>query len=149
MTIPTGFHTVTPFLMAKEPDKLAMFLSKAFSAQLITALRGEDGRMQHGQFKIGDSMVLLGDAMGKPVDPQMLYVYVANPDAAYQQAKAAGAETISELQNWFYGDRNAGVKDPEGHTWWLATQVEQLSQEEITERAREFEKKMKETQKPM
>ena len=67
----------------------------------------------------------------------MLYLYVPNTDATYARALAAGATSVQEPADMFYGDRSAGVKDPAGNTWMIATRQENLTPEELVERAKE------------
>jgi uncharacterized glyoxalase superfamily protein PhnB len=88
--------------------------------------------------KIGDSMFMLGEATGEyPPLQAMIYLYVPDCDQVYNQAIQAGAESLMEPADQFYGDRNAGVKGPEGIMWWMGTHLENLSEEEITKRAAE------------
>jgi PhnB protein len=140
---PKGFHSVTPFFMASDPDKFVEFLKKGVGAQVVSELRGQNGKIMHAQIKIGDSMIMLGDAMGNKTDPMAMYIYLDKPDEAYQRALDAGATSITEPSDQFYGDRNAGVKDPFGNTWWFARHIEDVADDEMKKRAREFEKKQK------
>jgi uncharacterized glyoxalase superfamily protein PhnB len=64
-----------------------------------------------------------------------LYLYLEDTDAAYRRALEAGATSLEEPQDMFYGDRRAMVKDPFGNTWQIATHKEDLSLEEIRKRA--------------
>jgi uncharacterized glyoxalase superfamily protein PhnB len=79
---------------------------------------------------------MLGEATGqwKP-RPSTLYLYVHDTDATYRRALEAGATSLMEPANQFYGDRNAGVQDPSGNFWWIATHVEDVSAEEMKRRA--------------
>jgi uncharacterized glyoxalase superfamily protein PhnB len=61
---------------------------------------------------------------------------VENADAVYQKAIQAGAKSISEPKDQFYGDRSGGVEDPSGNCWWIATHIEDVSHEELERRAR-------------
>ncbi len=51
------------------------------------------------------------------------------------QATAAGAKVQRPVQNQFYGDRSGMLTDPFGHSWNIATHVEDVSPEEINKRA--------------
>lgn len=133
---PAGFHTITPFIMAKNPDAILNFVKSAFDAREVLVLRDEKGTITHAQIQIGDSPFMMGDSMGKEVLPAMLYLYVPECDAMYYKALGAGGTTVQVPGDQFYGDRNAGVKDPEGNIWWIATYIESLSADEIRERAR-------------
>ena len=76
----------------------------------------------------------------KPM-PGAIYLYVNDTDATYKRALQAGASSVMEPADQFYGDRNAGVKDPVGNFWWIATHKEDLSSEEMGKRAEEYMKK--------
>ena len=99
-------------------------------------MRRPDGTLQHGEVKIGDSIVMLAEASGqwKP-RPSTLYLYVNDTDATYRRAIEAGATSLMEPATQFYGDRSAGVQDPAGNFWWIATHVEDVSPEEMHRRA--------------
>lgn len=136
--IPEGFHTVTPYLIVDGVPELIDFLSNTFDAELASDLKAPDGSIYHAAVKIGNSMVMMGDSNeGYPPMPTSLYLYVENADAVYQQALQAGAESIQEPKNQFYGDRTAFVKDAFGNIWGIATQIEELSPEEINRRLKE------------
>lgn len=137
--VPEGFHTVTPFLMVEDADKLVDFLKSAFGAQQKDILYDKEGRVWHAQLQVGDSMIMVADSMGKhPSQPGSLYLYLDDADAAYEQALAAGAESVVPPKNQFYGDRAAGVRDPSGNIWWVATHIEDVGHVELEERAREL-----------
>ena len=88
------------------------------------------------RLRIGDSVVMLGDAHGehKPLQT-MLYVYVDDADAIYQRALAAGATSVQAPVDQFYGDRSGGVKDAFGNLWWIATHIEDVPPAELKRRA--------------
>jgi PhnB protein len=136
--IPDGYHTVTPYLVVKDVDEICEFLTAAFEGEEIERTQNGSGRIMHAEVRLGDSVVMLGGAMdGFPPRPAMLYLYVPDCDAAYQRALHAGGMSVTEPANQFYGDRNAGVRDPAGNTWWIATHVEDVPTEELVRRARE------------
>ncbi|MBI4752172.1 MAG: VOC family protein [Acidobacteria bacterium] len=135
--IPEGYHTVTPYLVVENAEKLLEFLTSAFDAKVTFCTRHSDGAVGHAEVKIGDSMIMIGEAgpQSQPM-PSMLYLYVPDTDATYKQAVEAGGISIMEPANQFYGDRNAGVKDHCGNQWWIATHVEDVSPEELEQRAK-------------
>lgn len=141
-SIPDGFHSVTPFFMSKDVDGLIKFLKQALDAEVTHSIQQKDGKTWHAQVKIGNSMILIGDSMGKDAPPMNIYIYTEDADAMYKKAMAAGGQSVLEPADQFYGDRNGGVKDKFGNTWWIATHIEDVSDKEMKERAREFEKKM-------
>ena len=132
--IPEGFHSVSPYILVKDGAKLIEFLKSAFDAVQIERLETPDGRVRHAQVKIGDSMVMLGEPQGEAM-PASLYLYVPDCDATYASAIEAGATSIMEPEDQFYGDRGAGVTDPCGNIWWIGTHIEDVSSEELERRA--------------
>lgn len=134
--IPEGFHSVTPYLLVKDGAKLIEFVERAFGAEQIERLEDPDGTVRHAQVRIGDSFVMLGTPQGEPM-PSSLYLYVPDCDAVYARALEAGATSIMEPADQFYGDRGAGVTDPFGNLWWIGTHVEDVSHEELERRAAE------------
>ena len=144
--IPNGFNSVTPFFMSKDPDNFIQFLEDALDAEIIHLLRQKNGQIWHAQLKIGNSMILIGDSMGKEAPPMNIYIYTEDVDAMYHKAIKAGGTSVLEPADQFYGDRNGGVKDKFGNTWWIATHIEDVSDDEMKKRARAYEEKMK-TQK--
>ena len=135
--IPEGYRTVTPYLTVSDASALLDFIQRAFGATVVHAMKGPDGRIGHADVIIGDSHVMLGQAReAAQAMPSMLYLYLADCDAAYKQARAAGGTSISEPQTQFYGDRHGAVKDVCGNQWWLATHVEDVANEELERRAK-------------
>ena len=133
--VPEGYHTVTPYLTVGGVPRLIEFLKQAFDGQEIERVPGPDGAIMHAKVRIGDSVVMMGEARGtwQPM-PGSLYVYVSDTDAVYKRALQAGATSVMEPADQFYGDRNAGVKDPVGNHWWMATHKEDVSPEELAKR---------------
>jgi uncharacterized glyoxalase superfamily protein PhnB len=133
--IPDGYHTVTPYLVVADTQAQLEFIVNALGGTEVSAMRLPDGTPMHAETQLGDSKVMLGmSAPEFPPLPAMLYVYVADVDRAYQQAVGAGGESLQEPQDQFYGDRTAAVKDPNGNKWYLATHVEDVSEEEMEQR---------------
>jgi uncharacterized glyoxalase superfamily protein PhnB len=145
--IPDGYHTVTPHLVNKDVSRLIEFLTRAFDAQEVHRLAGPDGRVMHAELRIGDSMIMIGEASGewKPM-PSSIALYVKDVDATYQRALAAGAVSLKEPMDQFYGDRSGGVKDPAGNHWWIATHIEDVPVEEIKLRAEHWMKALTQVQ---
>jgi PhnB protein len=130
--IPEGYHTITPYLIAEGVPRLLDFLERAFDAREVHRLAGPDGSIAHVEYRIGDSMLMLSEARGewKPM-PTCIYLFVNDIDAVYKRALEAGATSLMEPADQFYGDRNAGVKDASGNSWWIATHIEDLAPEEL------------------
>ena len=140
--IPDGYHTVNPYLMVEGASKLIDFVKKAFEAVEVERMNNPDNSIGHAAVRIGDSVLMMSDARGqwKPM-PSAIYLYVNDTDATYKRALQAGATSLMEPADQFYGDRNAGVKDSVGNFWWIATHKEDLSSEEMGKRAEEYMKK--------
>lgn len=138
---PKGYHTITPYLILNDAQALVDFISKAFDAKIGDLMRDDKGTIVHGEAFIGDSPIMFSTAQGDyKSNATMLHLYVKDVDATYQKALDAGAETVRELGDEFYGDRSAGVTDSNGMTWWLATHMEDLSEEEMARRHEEYMK---------
>jgi PhnB protein len=123
--IPRGFHTVTPYLVAADGDAMIAFAKNAFGAEETFRTIGGAGGI-HAEVRIGDSMLMMGGGIpGKPFDSKpnttALHVYVKDTDAVYKKALQAGATSLSEPKDQDYGERGAGVKDPFGNYWYIAT----------------------------
>jgi len=118
------YRTVTPYLVVSDADTELAFLKAAFGATEVDCQRNPDNRVMHAEMKIGDSLVMLGQAGGRwPPRPAALYLWVDNVDATYARALQAGATSESEPEDKPYGHRNAGVIDQNGITWWIGAPV--------------------------
>lgn len=129
--VPDGYHTVTPYLNTPQVAEFIEFARRAFGAEQIE-YHDMGGGHVHAEIQLGDSRIMIG---GAPPQPTSLYLYVPDVDATYRQAIAAGAKSVQQPDNKFYGDRAAWVTDPFGFTWFIATHIEDLADEEISRRA--------------
>ncbi len=133
--IPDGYRTVTPYLVVEGATAVLDFVRQAFGATEKFRMETPDGSIGHAEVQIGDSMVMVGSAGPEtPAMPAMIHLYVDDCDATYEQALAAGATSEREPTDQFYGDRSAGVRDPAGNLWWIATHVEDVSEDEMARR---------------
>jgi PhnB protein len=133
--MPEGFHTVTPYFVVEDGAAFLGFLQRVFDAREISTYRGPDGRIMHSEVRLGDSIIEFGEA-GGPFGPMRLslHAYVPDTDAAYARAVAAGAKTLREPTDEAYGERSAGIEDPAGNVWWIATRIAEESAEELARR---------------
>jgi PhnB protein len=139
--IPSGYHTVCPYLTVDDATAQLEFLKAAFDARVVDVMKAADGRIMHGDVIIGDSHVMLGQATAEwPARPTYVHLYVRDCDAVYRAAVAAGAKSVREPQTQFYGDRSGGVEDVCGNQWWISTHVEDVPAEEMERRAKEWSK---------
>jgi ribosomal-protein-serine acetyltransferase len=111
---PTGYHTVTPRMVVGDAAGAVRFLGAAFGA----TGDAPDGRP--AEIRIGDSVIMVTQAGVREPFPALLYVYVADADATYRDALAAGAASIEEPVDTPYGDRRAMVRDPYGNVFQIA-----------------------------
>jgi PhnB protein len=154
--IPDGYHTVTPHIVLDDCAKAIEFYGRAFGAEKLLVMPGPGGGVVHAEIKVGDSIVMLSDEMppmpGQPgiyrspkaagLATGALFLYVRDADASFDRAIKAGCTVRSPMTDMFWGDRYGQVIDPFGHTWALATHVEDLSPEEIGQRQAEFMARM-------
>ena len=136
-----GFHTVTPYLFVEGVARLITFLSDAFDAAVLSRETRPDGTIMHAEVRIGDSMLMMGEAgdeFGRM--PTSIYLYVTDCDAVYRRALEAGGISVFDIMNLPSGERYGGVKDPCGNIWWIATHVEDVPPEEQERRWREFQR---------
>jgi uncharacterized glyoxalase superfamily protein PhnB len=144
--ITAGHETITPHLVVKGAAEAIEFYKRAFGAKEIhrMAFPGPDGavKLGHAELRIGDSRLFLVDEfpqqgvmapLGNP--PVTIHLMVADADAAFGRAVEAGATVAMPLANMFWGDRFGKLIDPFGHHWSIAAQVEQLTPEQMQQRA--------------
>ena len=142
MTTTTG---VAAYLTVHDAAGAIEFYQAAFGATEVLRLDGPGGQIAHAEIEIAGHPVMICDPLPwfstKP--PTVLdgtsasvLVYVDDVDDAVSRAVDAGATLRSEPKDMFWGDRLGEVFDPFGHSWLLATHVEDLTPEEIAQRAR-------------
>lgn len=121
-TLPDGYHSITPYFTVCGADRLIAFLVAAFDATLLVEKRLADGRLQHARLRIGDSILMMNEGSEDyPVNLSQIHLYVADCDTTFSKALAAGATQLMVPNRRPHGDRMAGVSDPCGNTWWIAT----------------------------
>jgi uncharacterized glyoxalase superfamily protein PhnB len=131
---PDGYHWITPYFTVDEGDKLIAFLTAAFDAAVIKDNRYDNGRIQHARLRIGDSVIMLNEsAPDYPANTSQMHLYVANTDSAYARALELGGTSLMEPNDRPHGDRMAGISDPCGNVWWLATHNPQAQDARVTQ----------------
>jgi PhnB protein len=149
--VPEGYHTITPYLAVDSATEAIDFYQRAFGAKERIRTDGPQGSIMHAELEIGDSLIMLSDpfpqASTKP--PRELggtsvsiFAYVEDIDSVYKQAIDAGASSLMEPDDMFWGDRFGSVQDPFGHSWTIATHVEDVSPQEMEKRSEEFMSQM-------
>jgi PhnB protein len=143
--IPDGYHVVTPYLAVDDAAAAIAYYEQAFGAKERVRMDAPGGKIGHAELEIGDSLVMLSDpfpqASTRP--PKELggtsasvFMYVDDVDAVVQRAVDAGATVTMEVADQFWGDRFGTITDPFGHSWSIATHVEDVPPEEMAERAK-------------
>ena len=141
--IPDGRAPLTPYLTVRDAPRAIEFYRRAFAAVPGLRMDDPDGRVMHAELRIGGALIMLAEenpGMGNrgPLQlggsPVGLLLYVEDVDAAIARAVDAGATIKREVKDQFYGDRTGCVEDPFGHTWHLATHIEDVSEAEMRTR---------------
>jgi len=134
--VPEGYHTVSPYIVVPGIAKLIDFAKQAFGATELFSHKRPDGTVMHAEIKIGDSIIMMGEGQGGGKNfPAMLHLYMEDVDALYRRAIQAGAKSVREPTDQFYGDRSGGVEDAFGNQWWISTHIEDVTSEELERRA--------------
>jgi PhnB protein len=149
--VPEGHHTVTPVLTLDNAVEAIEWYKRALGAEEMGRAVGPDGKIMHAELRIGDSRIMLNDAMmgfkgAKAMggSPASLWLYVDDCDSLFNQAIAAGGQVLKggmgEMQDQFWGDRSGTFTDPHGYAWTIATHKEDLTPEEMKQRQDAFMK---------
>ncbi len=152
--IPEGHNNVSPYVIVDGAERALEFYKKAFGATELFRHKTPDGKIGHAEIRIGDTVVMVADEFpdhgayapkkfrGSPVS---MHVYVENVDTVAAQATAAGATVKRPVADQFYGERMGTFEDPFGHTWHIATHVEDVPPAELDRRAKKAMEEMKKT----
>jgi PhnB protein len=143
--IPEGYNTVTPYLAVDDAAEAIDYYTRAFGAKERLRMEAPDGKIGHAELEIGDSLVMLSDPFpqASTKSPKELggtsagvFLYVEDVDAVVKRAVEEGATITMEVEDQFWGDRFGSIADPFGHSWSIATHVEDVPPEEMAERAK-------------
>jgi PhnB protein len=141
--IPSGEHSVTPYLTVNNGSKAIEFYKKAFNAEELLRETISDGKILHARMRIGDSIVRLSDEFPgshnkSPVSlgatTVTLHIYTENVDELWQQAVQAGAKVVLPLDNQFWGERYGMLADPFGHQWSMSMVIKMNPEEMAAKR---------------
>ena len=142
--IPDNYPQLAPYLIVDGASAAIDFYRTVFGATERMRMPEPDGRLGHAELEIGSAVIMLSDEFpdlgirapktigGTPVT---ISLYVENVDDVFTRAVEAGATALRPITDQFYGDRTGQFEDPFGHRWSVATRIEDLSPEEIAERA--------------
>jgi PhnB protein len=151
--VPEGHHTITPQLTLDNAAQAIDWYKKALGAEEMSRAVGPDGKIMHAEVRVGDSRIMLNDAMmgGKGPralggSPASLWVYVDDADSLFNRAVAAGGEVppgpMGAMADQFWGDRCGTFTDPHGYRWTIATHKEDLTPQEMEQRQTAWMKQM-------
>jgi PhnB protein len=133
--VPDGYTTVTPWIIGRDTAALIDFLKRAFDAEELGRVVGEDGKIGHAEVRIGDAVVMAFDNRDDWADtPAYLRLYVPDSEETQRRAIEAGATEVTRQTVLAFGDRVGRVRDPFGNLWWIQTRLEDLDEAEITRR---------------
>lgn len=141
--VPSGHHSITPYLAIQNAAEALEFYKKAFGMTESYKLMMPDGRLGHAELRLGDSLIMVADEFpehgGKSAttlggSPVAIHLYVEDVDTVFKTALAAGAKERHPVMDQFYGDRSGQLEDPYGHLWWVATHKEDVSPAEMQKR---------------
>jgi PhnB protein len=149
--VPQGFHTVTPHLILDNAAQAIDWYKKGLGAEELGRAVGPDGKILHAELRIGNSIIMVNDAMMGGKGPQTfggspasLWVYVEDADSLFNRAVSAGGKVsegpMGQMADQFWGDRCGMFTDPAGYQWTIATRKEDLTPEEMKQRQDEFMK---------
>jgi len=145
--VPEGYSTLMPYIAVDDASAAIDFYQRAFGAKERGRPAAPDGSIMHAELEIGDSILMLSDPFPQASTKApkelggtsvSLMTYVEDTDAAYKQAIDAGATSLMEPDDMFWGDRLSSVQDPFGHSWTIATHIEDVSPEEMQKRSEEW-----------
>jgi PhnB protein len=142
--IPEDYPQVIPYLTVDGAADAIDFYVRVLGAKERMRMPGPEGKIGHAELEIGRGMVMLSDEFpemggkspqGLGGTPVTVMAYVEDVDAVFERAVSAGATVRRPVENQFYGDRSGQFEDPFGHVWYVATHVEDVSEEELAKRA--------------
>ncbi len=146
---PDGYTTLTPFLVCAGASAAIDFYCSVFGAREVSRMDGPDGMVMHAELEFEMGRLQLSDPMpdyglvapersGSDEVSGSTCLYVADVDAVFERAVAAGAVVREPPATFVTGDRFASIYDPFGHRWAIMTRVEDVSPQEAKRRLDEW-----------
>ena len=122
---PSGYSTISPYLIVDGAARTIEFLKKVFSAMVLRKIPDDKGKLMHAEVRIDDTVIMLTDGVESwPPVPAHVHIYVNNVDETYKRALKAGATSVQEPVKRSDENKRGAIKDAGGTTWWIATKVE-------------------------
>jgi len=134
--LPPGYTNAMAVMNQDDAKATIEFCKKAFGAKLRTQMPGPGGKLMHAEITIGDSIVMLSDAVMEPARVSSIMLFVPDVDKTVAKAVAAGATVTMPVADQFWGDRFGRVTDPFGNNWSIATHIEDVSPAEMAKRGK-------------
>ena len=135
---PENMPRISPYLYYEDVTSALAWLSRAFGLHERMRMPGPDGGIAHAEMEFAEGVVMMGRPGPDYKNPkrlgsvtQSLYVYTDEIDKHFRRAKEAGAKIVQEPTDQFYGDRNYAAEDPEGHVWYFAEHVREMTPEDM------------------
>lgn len=117
---PGGYTDLAAYLLVRDARSVLRFCETVFGSTTLRVIGREDGGVLHAECRIGDTVLMMGEADGPPAT---LHLYLADPDAAFERAISAGAEILQPMMEKGDGDRRGGVRAPDGTCWYLSARL--------------------------
>jgi len=129
---PEGYTSVAPWVVTDDTGAFLDFVAEVFDGEEIGRVATADGRIGHGEVRVGDTVVLAFDRHAdRPEMPSLLRVFVADADEACARATAAGGEVVTEVMDNPFGQRGGRIRDPFGNIWWVTRHVKDVTEDEM------------------
>ena len=144
--IPEGFHNLNVILTVDDAAKAIDLYKQAFGAKELSRLPMGD-KIGHAELQIGDTKFMLNDEFPERgnLGPKArggsstgFIIYLDNVDSAFRKAIDAGGTQTMAVEDQFWGDRMGTLTDPFGHSWSIATHVEDVSPDQLQSRLAEL-----------
>jgi uncharacterized glyoxalase superfamily protein PhnB len=135
---PADTPRLTPYLYYENVEKAIEWLARAFGFRERMRIAGKDGKVAHAEMALADALIMMGCPGPEYRNPKRLgqatqaqYIYVDDVDRHCQRARGSGAKILAEPEDKFYGDRQYGAEDPEGHHWYFAQHMRDVAPEDM------------------
>lgn len=139
---PDGYQDAIPYLIVDDVKGLIEFMKNTFETKMIGDMHTDGDKVMHAEIMLGDTIIMMGQASEQfKAMPVVLNVYVKDVDTTFKRGLEAGATSIRNVADQFYGDRSGGLADKWGNQWWVSTHVEDVSPEEMERRHKEYMEK--------
>lgn len=134
--IPDGYPIVSPNINVKDAAACMKWIAEVFGGSIRMVMPGPSGAVMHGEVEIRGSVIMFSEAIQNPPHPLDATVYSEDVDATVAKALEAGAKLVMPVADQFWGDRCGSVTDPFGNRWFVMTHKEDLTPEQMGERAK-------------